>query len=69
MKKKILLMALCASMLLPASVWGEEQTSEQTADEAQIDESEVTVVQDRVTLAEDTDVLDYPGRKEGNVIG
>ena len=69
MKKKILLMALCGSMLLPASVWGEEQTSEQTVDEAQIDESEVTVVQDRVTLAEDTDVLDYPGRKEGNVIG
>lgn len=28
-------------------------------------EDEITEVQDTVTVAADTDVLDYPGRKEG----
>ena len=32
-------------------------------------EDEITEVQDTVTVAADTDVLDYPGRKEGSVIG
>lgn len=69
MKKKILIMALCASTLMPVSAWGEEAASETVTEAAQIEESEVTAVQDTVTIAEDTDVLDYPGRKEGNVIG
>ena len=30
-------------------------------------EDEITEVQDTVTVAADTDVLDYPGRKEGSV--
>ena len=32
-------------------------------------EDEITEVQDTVTVAADTDVLDYPGRKRGSVIG
>lgn len=43
-----------------------EESSENTGE---IHESDVTQVQDTVTVAKDTDVLDYPGRKEGNVIG
>ncbi|MCB5387374.1 3D domain-containing protein [Blautia glucerasea] len=69
MKKKILILALCASTLMPASAWGEETTFEAVTEATQIEESEVTAVQDTVIIAEDTDVLDYPGRKEGNVIG
>ena len=69
MKKKILILALCASTLMPVSAWGEETTFEAVTEATQIEESEVTAVQDTVTIAEDTDVLDYPGRKEGNVIG
>lgn len=34
-----------------------------------IEESEVTAVNDTVTVAIDTDILDYPGKKEGNIIG
>lgn len=69
MKKKIMIMVLCVSTLMTVPVFGEENVSSQTTDTIQIDESEVTAVQDTVTIAEDTDVLDYPGRKEGNVIG
>lgn len=69
MKKKIMIMVLCVSTLMTVPVFGEENVSSQTTDTIQIDESEVTAVQDTVTIAVDTDVLDYPGRKEGNVIG
>ena len=34
-----------------------------------IEESEVTAVNDTVTVAIDADILDYPGKKEGNIIG
>lgn len=94
MKKRIVIMALCAAALLPISVSG-EAAGPQTETEAQnntvnsqeaagretavpeettdtsagIDEAEVTAVQDTVTIASDTDVLDYPGRKEGSVVG
>lgn len=80
MKKQILMMALCVSTLMPVTVFGEEAAvqnvstvnKEETAsgDESpKIEESEVTAVNDTVTVAIDTDILDYPGKKEGNIIG
>ena len=63
MKKKIVIMGLCVSAWMPVSVSGEE-----IADPAVL-ESQITPVQDTVTVAEDTDVFDYPGRKEGSIIG
>lgn len=49
----------------------EENASEEAAGENAPGniEDEITKVQDTVTVAADTDVLDYPGRKEGSVIG
>ena len=49
----------------------EETVSEEVVekkDSGKIEDA-VTEVQDTVTVAADTDVLDYPGRKEGSVIG
>ena len=80
MKKQILMMALCVSTLMPVTVFGEEAAvqnvstvnKEETAsgDESpKIEESEVTAVNDTVTVAIDADILDYPGKKEGNIIG
>ena len=49
----------------------EKTVSEETAGESDSGkiEDEITEIQDTVTVAADTDVLDYPGRKEGSVIG
>lgn len=80
MKKQILMMALCVSTLMPVTVFGEEAAvqnvstvnKEETAsgdENPKIEESEVTAVNDTVTVAIDTDILDYPGKKEGNIIG
>ena len=80
MKKRMLIIALCASALMPVTVLGEEAAvqnestvnNEGTAsgeENSRIDESEVEAVNDTVTVAVDTDILDYPGKKEGNVIG
>ena len=80
MKKRMLIIALCASALMPVTVLGEEAAvqnestvnNEGTAsgeENSKIDESEVEAVNDTVTVAVDTDILDYPGKKEGNVIG
>lgn len=80
MKKQILMMALCVSTLMPVTVFGEEAAvqnvstvnKEETAsgdENPKIEESEVTAVNDTVTVAIDADILDYPGKKEGNIIG
>lgn len=80
MKKQILMMALCVSTLMPVTVFGEKAAvqnvstvnKEETAsgdENPKIEESEVTAVNDTVTVAIDTDILDYPGKKEGNIIG
>lgn len=80
MKKQILMMALCVSTLMPVTVFGEEAAvqnvstvnEEETAsgdENPKIEESEVTAVNDTVTVAIDADILDYPGKKEGNIIG
>lgn len=80
MKKQILMMALCVSTLMPVTVFGEEAAvqnvstvnKEETAsgdENPKIEESGVTAVNDTVTVAIDTDILDYPGKKEGNIIG
>ena len=81
MKKQMLIMALCISALMPVTVLGEEAAvqNESTADNneetasavqsSKVDEAEVKAVNDTVTVSVDTDVLDYPGKKEGNIIG
>lgn len=80
MKKQILMMALCVSTLMPVTVFGEEAAvqnvstvnKEETAsgdENPKIEESEVTAVNDTVTVAIDADILDCPGKKEGNIIG
>ena len=56
----------------PASEGETEQKEEAPSDteqEKKVEDSEVTAVNDTVTVAVDTDVLDYPGRKEGTAIG
>lgn len=80
MKKQILMMALCVSTLMPVTVFGEEAAVQNVStvnkeenasgdENPKIEESEVTAVNDTVTVAIDTDILDYPGKKEGNIIG
>ena len=76
MKKKILVMTLCCLVSIPVAVFGEDMTepgvqasSQAEASVPVIDDSAITKVDDMVTVAEDTDVLDYPGRKEGSAIG
>lgn len=80
MKKQMLIMALCVSTLMPVTAFGEEAAvqnesttnNEGTASDAgnpKVDESQVEAVNDTVTVAIDADVLDYPGKKEGNIIG
>ena len=80
MKKQILMMALCVSTLMPVTVVGEEAAVQNVStvnkeenasgdENPKIEESEVTAVNDTVTVAIDTDILDYPGKKEGNIIG
>ena len=76
MKKKILVMTLCCLVSIPVAVFGEDMTEPgvQASRQAEasvpvIDDSAITKVDDMVTVAEDTDVLDFPGRKEGSAIG
>ena len=80
MKKQILMMALCVSTLMPVTVFGEEAAVQNVStvnkeenasgdENPKIEESEVSAVNDTVTVAIDTDILDYPGKKEGNIIG
>ena len=69
-------MTLCCLVSIPVAVFGEDMTepgvqasSQAEASVPVIDDSAITKVDDMVTVAEDTDVLDYPGRKEGSAIG
>ena len=67
MKKKWIAMAVCALTCMPFSVFGEAVSD--IGIEKKVEDSDITVVNDTVTVAADTDVLDYPGRKEGTAIG
>ena len=80
MNKQILMTALCVSTLMPVTVFGDEAAVQNVStvnkeenasgdENPKIEESEVTAVNDTVTVAIDTDILDYPGKKEGNIIG
>lgn len=55
-KKWLVLFAVC-SLLMPVAAKGEGL------------KENITEMNDMVVLGEDTDVLDYPGRKEGTMIG
>ena len=66
MKKKILIIALWACTWLTVPVAGEEIAGPAALEAEQ---ENINNIEETVTIAEDTDVLDYPGRKEGTVIG
>lgn len=63
MKKRLFLAGLCTVFLVSANVRAEETEG------VFIDESKIEECSDVVTVAMDCDVLDFPGRKDGAVIG
>lgn len=63
MKKRFWIAGICTALLVSANVQAEE------AEGMLIDESKIEKCSDTVTAAMDCDVLDFPGRKDGAVIG
>lgn len=69
MKKRFVFMALSLTLSMPAAVLAQNTETSTQKSSASFQETDVKKTEDTVTLADDCDVLDYPGRKEGTVIG
>ena len=69
MKKRFVFMALSLTLSMPAAVLAQNTETSTQESSASFQETDVKKTEDTVTLADDCDVLDYPGRKEGTVIG
>lgn len=69
MKKRFVFMALSLTLSMPVAVLAQNTETSTQESSASFQEMDVKKTEDTVTLAEDCDVLDYPGRKEGTAIG
>lgn len=69
MKKRFVFMALSLTLSMPVAVLAQNTETSTQESSSSFQETDVKKTEDTVTLADDCDVLDYPGRKEGTVIG
>ena len=69
MKKRFVFMALSLTLSMPVAVLAQNTETSTQESSSSFRETDVKKTEDTVTLADDCDVLDYPGRKEGTVIG
>lgn len=69
MKNRFVFMALSLTLSMPVAVLAQNTETSTQESSASFQETDVKKTEDNVTLADDCDVLDYPGRKEGTVIG
>lgn len=69
MKNRFVFMALSLTLSMPVAVLAQNTETSTQESSASFQENDVKKTEDNVTLADDCDVLDYPGRKEGTVIG
>ena len=69
MKKRFVFMTLSLTLSMPVAVLAQNTETSTQESSSSFQETDVKKTEDTVTLANDCDVLDYPGRKEGTVIG
>ncbi len=69
MKKRFVFMTLSLTLSMPVAVLAQNTETSTQESSSSFQETDVKKTEDTVTLADDCDVLDYPGRKEGTVIG
>ncbi|MDO5136582.1 MAG: 3D domain-containing protein [Eubacteriales bacterium] len=74
MRKRLLLLCLCAAMTGTVTTFAETwenraEASEETGSVKQLSEEGLVEFTDRVLVISDCDVLDYPSRKDGEVLG